>query len=37
MALATLEAARRNGKLLTWRAKHSLLAWRVTKGRKKVA
>jgi hypothetical protein len=37
VALATLEAARRNGELSTWRAKHSLPAWRVPRGRKKVA
>ena len=37
VALAVLEAARRNGELPTWRAKHSLPAWKVPRGRKKVA
>jgi hypothetical protein len=37
VALAVLEAARRNGELLTWRAQHKLPAWRVPRGRKKVA
>ena len=37
VSLAVLEAARRNGELPIWRAKHSLPAWKVPKGRKKVA
>jgi hypothetical protein len=37
VSLALLEAARRNGELPTWRTKHSLPAWKVPKGRKKVA
>jgi hypothetical protein len=37
VSLAVLEAARRNGELPTWRAKRSLPAWKVTRGRKKVA
>jgi len=37
VALATLEAARRNGELSRWRTEHSLPAWKVTKRRKKVA
>jgi hypothetical protein len=37
VALATLEAARRNGELPTWRATHKLPAWRVPRVRKKVA
>jgi hypothetical protein len=37
VALATLEAARRNGELSRWRTKHSLPDWKVTKRRKKVA
>lgn len=37
VSLAVLEAARRNGELPTWRAKHKLPAWRVPRGRKKVA
>lgn len=37
LALATLEAARCNGELSHWRTRHSLPAWKVTKGRKKVA
>src|SRR5215213_2440677 len=37
VALAALEAARRNGELPSWRAKHKLPAWRVPRGRKKVA
>jgi hypothetical protein len=37
VALATLEAARRNGELPTWRAQHRLPAWRVPRVRKKVA
>jgi hypothetical protein len=37
VSLAVLEAARRNGELATWRAKHSLPAWKVPRSRKKVA
>jgi hypothetical protein len=37
VALAVLEAARRNGELPIWRAKHRLPAWKVPRGRKKVA
>ncbi len=37
VSLAVLEAARRNGEMTTWRAKHSLPAWKVPRGRKKVA
>ncbi|HMB03970.1 MAG TPA: hypothetical protein VKP69_09555 [Isosphaeraceae bacterium] len=37
VALAVLEAARRNRELFTWRTKHSLPAWKVPRGRKKVA
>jgi hypothetical protein len=37
VSLAVLEAARRNAELPTWRAKHSLPAWKVPRGRKKVA
>ena len=37
LALATLEAARCNGELSRWRTQHSLPAWKVKKGRKKVA
>jgi hypothetical protein len=37
VSLAVLEAARRNGELPTWRAKHSLPAWKVPRSRKKVA
>jgi hypothetical protein len=37
VALAALEAARRNGELPTWRDQHKLPAWRVPRGRKKVA
>jgi hypothetical protein len=37
VSLAVLEAARRNGELPTWRAKHSLPPWKIPKGRKKVA
>jgi len=37
VSLAVLEAARRNGELPTWRAKHSLPTWKIPKGRKKVA
>ena len=37
MALATLEAARRNGELPTGRAKHSLPAWKAPRVSKKVA
>jgi hypothetical protein len=35
--LAMREAARRNGELPTWRAKHSLPAWKAPRGSKKVA
>jgi hypothetical protein len=35
VSLAVLEAARRNGELPTWRAKHKLPAWKVPRGRKK--
>jgi hypothetical protein len=37
VALASLEAARRNGELARWRTKHSLPDWKVTKRCKKVA
>jgi hypothetical protein len=37
VSLAVLEAARRNGELSSWRARHKLPAWRVPRGRKKVA
>ena len=37
VSLAVLEAARRNGELPTWRSKHKLPAWKVPRGRKKVA
>jgi hypothetical protein len=37
VSLAVLEAARRNGELPTWRAKHSLPAWKIPRDRKKVA
>jgi hypothetical protein len=37
LALAMLEATRRNGELPTWRAKHSLPAWKAPRGSKKVA
>ena len=37
VSLAVLEAARRNGELPTWRAEHRLPAWKVPRGRKKVA
>jgi hypothetical protein len=37
VSLAVLEAARRNGELPTWRAKHRLPAWKVPRSRKKVA
>jgi hypothetical protein len=37
VSLAVLVAARRNGELPTWRAKHNLPAWRVPRARKKVA
>jgi hypothetical protein len=36
VSLAALEAARRNGELPTWRAKHRLPAWKIPRGRKKV-
>jgi hypothetical protein len=37
VALASLEAARRNGELSTWRAEHRLPRWKVGKSRKKAA
>jgi hypothetical protein len=37
LALAMLEATRRNEELPTWRAKHSLPAWKAPRGSKKVA
>jgi hypothetical protein len=37
VSLAVLEAVRRNGELPTWRATHRLPAWKVPRGRKKVA
>jgi hypothetical protein len=37
VSLAVLEAARRNGELAAWRAKHSLPAWKVPRSRKKAA
>src|SRR5262245_18938961 len=37
VSLAVLLAARRNGELPTWRAKHNLPAWRVPRARKQVA
>ena len=37
LALAMLEATRRNGELPAWRAKHSLPAWDAPQGTKKVA
>jgi hypothetical protein len=37
VSLAVLEAARRNGELSAWRAKHRLPAWRVPRGRRKAA
>jgi hypothetical protein len=37
VSLAVLEAARRNGELPAWRAKHTLPAWKVPRARKKVA
>jgi hypothetical protein len=37
VSLAVLEAARRNAELPTWRAKHSLPAWKVPRARKKAA
>ena len=37
VALAVLEAARRNGELPTWRAKHSLPAWKIPRSRKRAA
>lgn len=37
VALAVLEAARRNGELSTWRTKHRLPTWKVANHRKKVA
>ena len=37
VSLAVLEAARRNGELPTWRAEHSLPAWKAPRGRKRAA
>jgi hypothetical protein len=37
VAIATLEAARRNGELPTWRAQHTLPVWKAPKVSKKVA
>jgi hypothetical protein len=37
VSLAVLEAARRNGELPTWRARHRLPAWKVPRGRKRAA
>jgi hypothetical protein len=37
VALASLEAARRNGELSTWRAEHRLPRWKVGKSRKTAA
>jgi hypothetical protein len=37
VALASLEAARRNGELATWRAEHLLPRWKVGKSRKTAA
>ena len=37
VSLAVLEAARRNGELSPWRTTHRLPAWKVPRGRKKVA
>jgi hypothetical protein len=37
VSLAVLEAARRNGELPSWRAKHHLPAWKVPPDRQKVA
>jgi hypothetical protein len=37
VSLAVLEAARRNGELPAWRAKHSLPTWKIPSGRKKAA
>jgi hypothetical protein len=37
VALVVLDAARRNGELPTWRSKHKSPAWKVPRGRKKVA
>lgn len=37
VSLAALEAARRNGELPTWRAERRLPAWKIPRGRKKVA
>jgi hypothetical protein len=37
VSLAVLEAARRNGELPTWKAKQSLPAWKIPRGRKKAA
>src|SRR5262249_31101747 len=37
VSLAVLEAARRNGELTTWRAKHGLPAWKIPRSRTKAA
>jgi hypothetical protein len=37
VSLAVLEAARRNGELPAWRARHRLPPWKVPRGRKKAA
>jgi hypothetical protein len=37
VSLAVLEAARRNGELPTWRAKHGFPAWKILRSRKRVA
>jgi hypothetical protein len=37
VSLAVLEATRRNGELPSWRTEHRLPAWKVPRGRKKVA
>jgi hypothetical protein len=37
VSLAVIEAARRNGELPIWRAEHRLPAWKIPRGRKKVA
>jgi hypothetical protein len=37
VSLAVLEAARRNGELPVWRAKHILPLWKIPRGRRKVA
>jgi hypothetical protein len=37
VALAALEAARRNGEWSVWRSEHRLLRWKVGKGRRTAA